>query len=71
MVSLSPIYYSFSVTQALSYLRPQDFRVGITLPGVAGLIMGRTGHMAFGFTYGFIDTIDFFVEEVQTTTSVV
>ena len=39
--------------------------VGATMPGVPGLIMGRTRHLAYGFTYGFMDMVDFFIEEIR------
>ncbi len=42
-----------------------DFRVGVTVPGVPGLVMGRTRSIAAGFTYGFADTIDLVIEEVR------
>ena len=42
-----------------------DFRTGVTVPGVPGLVMGRTCAIAGGFTYGFADTIDFVIEEVK------
>ena len=42
-----------------------DYRIGITMPGVPGLVMGRTSRIAFAFTYGFMDMVDFFVEEVR------
>ncbi|MCL4810739.1 MAG: penicillin acylase family protein, partial [Thermoanaerobaculia bacterium] len=42
-----------------------DFRTGVTVPGVPGLVMGRTRAIAAGFTYGFADTIDFVIEEVR------
>ena len=42
-----------------------DFRTGVTVPGVPGLVMGRTRAIAGGFTYGFADTIDFVIEDVQ------
>ncbi|MEE4270669.1 MAG: penicillin acylase family protein [Thermoanaerobaculales bacterium] len=44
---------------------PQSFQVGITMPGVPGLVMGRTRDLSFGFTYGFMDMVDFFVEECR------
>ncbi len=43
---------------------PADDRVGVTMPGVPGLVMGRTRQLSFGFTYGFMDLVDFFVEEL-------
>jgi len=42
-----------------------DYRIGITMPGLPGLVMGRTRAVSFGFTYGFMDTFDYFVEEVS------
>jgi len=42
-----------------------DFRTGVTVPGVPGLVMGRTRAIAGGFTYGFADTIDLVIEEVR------
>ena len=42
---------------------PGDFQVGATMPGVPGLVMGRTRSLSLGFTYGFMDMVDFFVEE--------
>ncbi len=44
---------------------PDDERIGITMPGVPGLIMGRGRDIAFGFTYGFMDMVDYFVEEIR------
>jgi penicillin amidase len=43
----------------------EDYRLGITMPGVPGVVMGRTRHVAYGFTYGFMDMVDFFIEEVR------
>lgn len=40
-------------------------RLGITMPGVPGLVMGRTREVSFGFTYGFLDLVDYFVEELR------
>lgn len=44
---------------------PDDYRIGITMPGLPAIAMGRTRALSFGFTYGFMDTTDFFVEEVR------
>jgi len=40
-----------------------DFRIGATMPGVPGLVMGRTRNLSFGFTYGFMDMVDYFIEQ--------
>lgn len=44
---------------------PDDYRIGVSMPGVPGIVMGRTRHLGFGFTYGFMDSIDYFIEEVR------
>ncbi len=44
---------------------PDDLRIGMTMPGVPGLIMGRTRDLAFSFSYGFMDMVDYFIEEVS------
>ncbi len=43
----------------------QGVRAGISMPGVPALVMGRTEHISMGFTYGFMDMIDFFIEECR------
>ncbi len=43
----------------------EDYRLGATMPGVPGLIMGRTRHLSYGFTYGFMDMVDYFVEDCR------
>ncbi|MCC7539448.1 MAG: penicillin acylase family protein [Deltaproteobacteria bacterium] len=42
-----------------------DYRMGITMPGVPGLVMGRTRRVAASFTYGFMDQVDYFIEEIR------
>jgi penicillin amidase len=42
-----------------------DYRIGATMPGVPGLVMGRTRNLSFGFTYGFMDMIDYFIEHCE------
>ncbi len=42
-----------------------EFAHGISVPGLPGLCMGRNRNLSFSFTYGFMDTIDFFVEEIR------
>ena len=44
---------------------PDDYRVGATMPGVPGLVMGRTRSLSLGFTYGFMDMVDYFVEDCR------
>jgi len=42
-----------------------DYRIGVNMPGVPGMAMGRTRRVSFGFTYGFMDMVDYFIEEVR------
>jgi penicillin amidase len=56
---LPPVWYEFAMET------DQGLRMGVSLPGVPGLIMGRTEHISTGFTYGFMDTVDFFMEECR------
>ena len=39
--------------------------MGATLPGVPSVMLGRSPHLAWSVTYGTMDMIDYFVEEVQ------
>ncbi|NGX61847.1 MAG: Acyl-homoserine lactone acylase QuiP [Chlamydiae bacterium] len=41
------------------------FQMGISMPGIPGLIMGRSESIAANFTYGMMDTVDFFFEEIR------
>lgn len=47
---------------------PDDYQMGATMPGVPGVVMGRTSHLSAGFTYGFMDMIDYFIEECRGVT---
>ncbi|HEX9971514.1 MAG TPA: penicillin acylase family protein, partial [bacterium] len=39
--------------------------MGITMPGVPAIVMGRTNNIAWGGTYGFMDMIDYFIEDCK------
>jgi penicillin amidase len=43
----------------------ENYHAGATMPGVPGVIMGRTRHISAGFTYGFMDMVDYFMEECR------
>lgn len=38
---------------------------GVSMPGLPGIIMGRSDDVSFGFTYGFMDMVDYFIEDVH------
>lgn len=42
-----------------------DYYSGVTMPGIPGFVMGKNKYLSFGFTYGFMDMIDFFIEEIK------
>lgn len=44
---------------------PDDYHLGVTMPGIPGVAMGRTRRVSAGFTYGFMDQVDYFIEEVR------
>lgn len=44
---------------------PDDDLLGVTIPGVPGLILGRNNHLAWSATYSFVDMIDFRMERCQ------
>ncbi|MBN2223669.1 MAG: penicillin acylase family protein [Deltaproteobacteria bacterium] len=42
-----------------------DFSImGATLPGLPAVVLGRSNNIAWSVTYGFMDTIDYFIEDV-------
>ena len=41
------------------------YMMGATLPGVPSVMLGRSPHLAWAVTYGTMDMIDYFIEEVQ------
>lgn len=42
-----------------------NYMMGITLPGLPIVVMGRHNDLAWNGTYGFMDMIDFFIEECR------
>jgi penicillin G amidase len=48
-----------------AHLPDSEYICGINVPGVPGWIMGRNRHLSFGFSYGFMDTVDYFFEDVS------
>lgn len=56
---LPPVWY-----EAVLHAADDDF-IGVTMPGLPGGIMGRTRSVSTGFTYGFMDMVDYFIEDVR------
>lgn len=47
-------------------LKCGDFRfAGATVPGIPGMPMGRTDYLAWSPTYGNMDVVDYFIEDVR------
>ena len=44
---------------------PDNNLIGATLPGVPGLVLGRSSHISWGTTFAFMDMIDYRVEECR------
>lgn len=57
--ALPIVWYEF-----VGHTRDDD-RIGVSIPGIPGLIMGRTRHVSFGLTYGMMDMIDYFIEDCR------
>ena len=58
-VQLPSIFYP-------ALMRCQDYyMMGATLPGVPSVMLGRSPHLAWSVTYGTMDMIDYFIEQVQ------
>ena len=58
-LQLPSIFYS-------AVMRCRDhYMMGATLPGVPSVMLGRSPHLAWSATYGTMDMIDYFIEEVQ------
>ncbi|MBN2092025.1 penicillin acylase family protein [candidate division KSB1 bacterium] len=56
---LPPIWYE------MVWKLKNESAMGISMPGLPIIVMGRNDHVAWGGTYAFMDMIDYFVEECQ------
>ncbi len=54
-----------SIWQEIVMRLPDDNLIGASLPGVPGLIIGRTNNLAWGVTFAFMDMIDFRIEQCR------
>jgi len=43
----------------------EGFIIGMGMPGLPGVVIGRTKHLAWGATYTFMDTVDSWVEDCK------
>ncbi|MEW5723679.1 MAG: penicillin acylase family protein [Thermodesulfobacteriota bacterium] len=51
-----------AIWQEIVMRRPENVLLGATIPGLPGLILGRTSHLAWSATYSFMDMIDYRIE---------
>ncbi len=58
-LQLPSIWYTAVLTT------PDGYLMGATPPGVPVMALGRTRHLAWSVTYGTMDAVDYFVEEVR------
>jgi penicillin amidase len=54
-----------AIWQEIVLRLPDDVIMGASLPGVPGIAIGRSKHLAWGATYSFMDMIDYRVEECR------
>ena len=59
---LPAVWYEFVGYQTSNY---NEFLMGITLPGLPSMLMGRNQNVSMSFTYGHMDMIDYFIEEIK------
>lgn len=58
-----------SIWYEMKIKTPQTTMFGISMPGVPGIVMGKKDKISYSFTYGFMDMIDYFVEEINDSES--
>jgi len=46
-------------------IAPELKAVGVNVPGIPGMVAGRTGHIAIGMTNSYADTQDLFIETID------
>ncbi len=54
-----------SIWQEIVLRLPDDDILGVSLPGVPGVIIGRSRNLAWGVTFAFMDMIDYRIEQCQ------
>jgi penicillin G amidase len=54
-----------AVWQEIVLRLPGETFAGVTIPGVPGLILGRTGSLAWSATYAFMDMLDYRIEHCR------
>lgn len=54
-----------NVWQEIVLRLPDNTLVGVSLPGVPGLILGRSRHLAWSATYAYMDMLDYRIERCQ------
>jgi penicillin amidase len=42
-----------------------NFFLGASVPGIPGMVIGRTRHLSWGITYASMDTIDYYLEDCK------
>jgi penicillin amidase len=40
------------------------YAMGVSLPGIPGIVLGRSNNIAWSVTFAFMDTVDYFIEDV-------
>lgn len=56
---LPSIWYEMAMSDDSRYF------MGASMPGIPGVLVGRNNHLAWSVTYGYMDVIDYFIEDVK------
>ena len=54
-----------NIWQEVIFRRPRTTMMGVSIPGVPGLIIGRSNHLAWSATYAFMDMLDYRIERCR------
>lgn len=54
-----------NVWYEISLSSKDDWYIGSSMPGLPGVLLGRSQHLAWGATYAFVDTIDSWIENCK------
>ncbi len=62
---LPNVWYEQSIKWAGSATQKKGYMLGMGMPGLPGVIVGRNQDVAWGATYTFMDTVDSWIEECK------
>jgi penicillin amidase len=63
-LSLPSVWYEMHLVAGLPGAETLDV-AGVTLPGLPGVVLGHNRAIAWGFTHGMVDDLDFYLEKIN------